>query len=130
METFIDKSAWPEGPWHDEPDLMEWTTAAGYPGRIIRVIHLGHWCGYVTLPATHPYARKEEEDVPVSVHGGLTYSNYDIEMEATTYGFDCAHAGDLAPLVPLATAGNEYRTTAYVIKEVEYLAKQLKDLER
>ncbi|MDP8928646.1 MAG: hypothetical protein M3O70_08760 [Actinomycetota bacterium] len=86
----------------------------------------------------------------VRVHGGVTFAGgcRDDEDPATSichvpqpgrptdvwwFGFDCAHAGDLAPKVA-ATMGyppfpdERYRTQAYVVGETERLAKQLADV--
>ena len=94
IEAKIDKSAWPPGPWHTEPDRVEWKTEAGYPALIIRVSYSGHLCGYVAVPPGHPahghsYATEYETDANgerdydkprpnplngIRVHGGITYT--------------------------------------------------------
>lgn len=61
-------------------------------------------------------------------HKGLTFSggfqpDYD-QKELWWFGFDCAHAGDLAPGL-LHGEGDVYRDMSYVIAETENLAKQL-----
>lgn len=92
----IDKSAWGDGPWQDEPDKAQWTDeATGLPCLLVRVPHSGHLCGYVGVPPGHPWHGKDynacttrgvvemsEEgffDVPsgqyVDVHGGLTFAD-------------------------------------------------------
>ena len=54
---------------------------------------LGHYCGYCTFPhrpvREHGYNGFMEY---VPVHGHITYAA--VEQTGTTYGFDCAHAGD------------------------------------
>lgn len=48
------------------------------------------WCGYVNLPDDHPWRRMAQEDIPVRVHGGLTYG----PDGDGWIGFDMMHAGD------------------------------------
>lgn len=45
--------------------------------------------GYVQMPTSHPWERLGYDDIPVEVHGGLTY------MGGRWIGFDTAHAGDV-----------------------------------
>lgn len=52
--TYEDKDAWPPGPWHNEPDKVQWMTEAGLPGLIVRG-PLGALCGYVGVPREHPW---------------------------------------------------------------------------
>ncbi len=58
------------------------------------------WCGYVGIRKDHPYFGMEMDDIPVSVHGGLSYED---KINPATgkkdagfyfYGFDTVHAGD------------------------------------
>jgi hypothetical protein len=59
MKAAIDKSGWSRGAWDSEPDLENFTTANGMAGAIIRVSHSGSLCGYVGVPASHPWHGKE-----------------------------------------------------------------------
>lgn len=52
----------------------------------------GHWVGYVTLPKGHQWHGLIEESIPVDVHGGLTFGDFD--GDGYRIGFDAAHAGD------------------------------------
>jgi hypothetical protein len=91
----IDRSGWPPGPWDNEPDRIEWRTAVGLPGLLLRN-RFGAWCGYVAVPPGHPCYGLDYESIypkgpdgepdysvrplpnPVhelSVHGGVTYGN-------------------------------------------------------
>lgn len=149
----VDKTKWPQGPWDAEPDRIQWTTQAGYVGLAVRNSHFGNWCGYVGVPQTHPYHGKHYDQVNVSAHGGLTYSDYCREdtpichvpapgepEELYWFGFDCAHFRDYAPGLDriLAATLNRpvrepnpdetYRDLAYVQGEVEDLARQLKEV--
>lgn len=82
----------------------------------------------------------------VDVHGGLTYADFcapetndeghglcHVPQEGRPdriwwLGFDCAHAGDISPAYDFKFgrpfAGDSYRDMAYVVTEVQRLAKQ------
>jgi hypothetical protein len=114
--TTIDKSAWGEGPWQDEPDKVEWRDeATGYPCIAKRANpDIGVWCGYVAVPPGHPAHGKDYDDVNVDVHGGLTFAGACREdapratavchvpkpgepADVWWLGFDCGHALDVMP---------------------------------
>ena len=157
----IDKSLWGEGPWQHEPDRAEWEHA-GLPCLAIRHPHSGHWCGYAAVPPQHPYHGRGQEEVDVDVHGGLTYAkacHADVchvpkpgePDNVWWFGFDCAHAGDLACIMlyqlkagtgypwpekpydhAVALAADDYRvdcyrTLDYVVVQTNYLAEQLRE---
>ena len=77
------------------------------------IMDVGWGNGYTLIPPNHPYYEKHYDDIPVSVHGGLTFSEklsdlgrknweelfkmLEEENDNTDYwivGFDTAHAGD------------------------------------
>ena len=102
----IDKSAWGDGPWQQEPDRIEWEHA-GLPCLMSRG-SCGHWCGYAAVPPGHTLHGKSYDDAPVEVHGGLTYASLCSGAichvpkpgepdDVYWFGFDCAHSGDYAP---------------------------------
>lgn len=71
--------------------------------------HMVPWyCGYVTLPETHPDTGKDYDQLPIEVHGGLTFG------DGGKFGFDCAHG----------TEGPEWRDMERVKLEVELMAEQ------
>lgn len=136
----IDKSTWPQGPWHDEPDRLQWQHA-GYACLIVRVPHSGHLCGYVGVDSSHPYFGKEYGECNVDVHGGLTYSDKcqgsichipepGMPDEVWWLGFDCAHLGDACPCYDYRRIGpmDHYRSVEYVKRETESLARQLREI--
>lgn len=132
---------------------------------------LDHWCGYVAIPASHPWFGKSytdgikptadmlgprtaddhgaidlfcqvlsgklpEEELQITlamrVHGGLTYAGGKLPTADEPdgnwwFGFDCAHAGDLAPglLEYGRYDGDIYRDQQYVVAECQSLAAQL-----
>lgn len=57
--------------------------------------------GYVELPKDHPWIGKDYDEIPVEIHGGLTYSTDNV------IGFDTGHAFDLWSNEELAPAGGE-----------------------
>ena len=127
---------------------------------------MGALCGYVGVGPDH-YGHGVDYDVPdVSVHGGLTYAagcqTTDDPADGIChlpqpgrpdnvwwFGFDCAHANDMAPVMaaqyrrlseealakgdaegariwdPRIDRSNVYRDFSYVVREVERLARQL-----
>lgn len=146
-ERVIDRTGWASGPWDSEPDRIQWKTAAGLPGLIVRNYH-GALCGYAAVPPDHPLHGADYEKPEVRVHGGLTYSAPCAEDDAIChvpepgepddvwwFGFDCGHYRDLSPgmsavlrkagLSPVPSMGEVYRTVDYVTAEVELLARQL-----
>ena len=127
----VDKSAWGEGPWHEEYDTYEWVDEnTGFYCRISRNGG-GSLCGYVCLPETHPQYGVSYDDVHPwpDVHGGLTYASSDLGRGAEklwVFGFDCAHLNDLSPGTNAVLRNwGEYRNFSFVKTEVESLAKQL-----
>lgn len=85
--TFLERPVklWGPGPWQDEPDRIEWVSAAGYVCLMLRQIgdeedakiyggpgYSGHWCGYVGVPEDHPWPRGLGDMYEIDVHGGIT----------------------------------------------------------
>jgi hypothetical protein len=85
---------------------------------------LGHNCGYLRLPVSHLFYKKAHDDIPVRVHGGLTFSQLD-ENDNWVIGFDTAHDGDLVPLLPSSEEDDHYWTHQEVFEELMKLYKQL-----
>jgi hypothetical protein len=116
--TWIDplchRAAWTVGPWDGEPDKVQWRDATtGLTCLAKRSPVLGAWCGYVGVDRTHPWHGKPYDDLPVEVHGGLSFADGCQEgpQESTVchipepgqpddlwwFGFDCGHAWDISP---------------------------------
>ena len=170
---------WPAGPWDGEPDKVQWVDeATGLDCLIVRG-PMGALCGYVGVPPEHPFSGvhynacateatcegdwgDERHDRHVSpervltVHGGITFSDFCVESEKGEghgichvaepgrpekvfwFGFDCAHFSDVVPAM-LAEGvmsytslyqHGEYRDVHYVKEQVELLATQLKEFGR
>lgn len=92
----IDKSAWGDGPWQNEPDRIdfEWH---GLPCLMLRTEKMGNWCGYVAVGPDHPWygvgysnctakPKCDESKADghcvhspeslLEVHGGITYADH------------------------------------------------------
>ena len=78
----------------------------GYECRVL-FIPLGHRCGYVRVPKTHPLYGKAASykygmfaafEEAIDCHGGITYVeeylNGEPSKDSVWIGFDCAHLGD------------------------------------
>lgn len=146
----IDKSAWERGPWDDEPDKVQWTDdATGLPCLIKRSRH-GALCGYVGLPPEHPWYGRDYGDIPVDVHGELTFAggceHGDNPAKGICHipepgqpdnvwwlGFDCANAWDYSDMASSPewrkqwprSSDEIYRDIAYVRDECTKLAEQV-----
>lgn len=151
--TRVDRAAWGDGAWVNEPDKIQWVDEATNLDCLMhRHPSAGHWCGYVGVAEGHPAFGKGYDDVDASAHGGLTYAKFcqetadeskgicHVPAEGRPHrvwwlGFDCAHSGDLSP----GTAAlyrdrgwesgglgfETYKSRAFVEQEIEALAKQL-----
>jgi hypothetical protein len=116
----------------------DWTTGAGLRAVVIMHSELGHRCGYVGVPDTHPLFEANygsiPEDYDLTVHGGLTYSgngDYPVPSDLWWFGYDCGHLGDAAApgsLLARFAFGGVHRTLEYCENECESLAKQLKEM--
>lgn len=137
----------PPGPWHEEPDRVEFEHS-GFPCLLVRN---SSWCGYVAVPPGHPWHGKDYDSVRVGndewpdVHGGLTYADKcqgsichvpkpGESDDVWWLGFDCAHSGDLCMyslvLQPSQWRSHEtYRDVSYVRRETERLAEQARSVQ-
>lgn len=128
----MDRTGWDDGPWMTEPDKLQWEDlVTGLPCLAVRG-PMGCWCGYVAVFPNHPWYRcpynaelggKDSDgwehtiDGAISVHGGLTFSDFCMELEEPGdearrvchvpgpgepdrvwwFGFDCGHSMDISP---------------------------------
>jgi hypothetical protein len=82
-----------------------------------------YYSGYVVIPEGHPFYQMDYFDIPVEVHGGLTFGQTIIPGAAIlsdlvgkfVIGFDCGHLGDTI----------EKCNVEYVKRELERLVDQL-----
>lgn len=109
---FPPRSAWGEGPWMAEPDLVEWRDAATpYPLLIVRG-DIGALCGYVGVPPGHP-GHGQNAQISISSEG-ITARRCCHGLFAPTgeppdcwwLGFDCGHIHvEIAPLMEAGLGG-------------------------
>lgn len=87
----------------------DWVTASGLRAVVLK-LEIGHRCGYVGVPKTHPFSGKsyharlywvddvESIEDNIRVHGGVTFSGwnptYPVASNLWWIGFDCAHCDD------------------------------------
>ncbi len=143
----VPREAWPPGPWHDEPDIVEWRHESGLPCLIVRAEVTGSLCGYVGVPPGHPLHGKGPSDVDLDAHGGITYADAcqgsichvprpGEPDDVWWFGFDTAHAFDVMPAMAAllrekcaSPAGHlldgHYWTVDDVRAEADELAAQL-----
>jgi hypothetical protein len=146
---------WGAGEWVDEPDFITFfykyyeccicrhaikirTLAEGFKKDSLS---MGHLCGYIQLPKNHPFLKMEMFDIPLEVHGGISYS------EKGYIGFHCGHmgAGDYIPSLEKIRKANLssrkpvnweqysifksiYRNVEFVINEIISVVEQLEKL--
>ncbi len=97
-------------------------------------IRNSHRCGYVAVGKKNIAYQLSYEEVPVSVHGGLTYGGDKNDFAVKTklksdyvwFGFDCMHSGDKS--FTSSDKSGHFWTFDEVVKETEDLAEQLKKI--
>lgn len=136
MKTYqtIDKSAWGDGPWQNEPDEIFWRQGS-YECLIRRSHFSGAFCGYVVLPRGHRLEATPARDLEhIRVHGGVTFSSelnmlrelgtVEIDLGRWAIGFDAAHPEDYSPGFALNAGINPFGDPRYY-RDVEFMKRQL-----
>jgi len=127
-------------PWEEEPDEKSYnlTIVRGEPivfnCEILRHPTLLHLCGYVSIDIPKEVTNQIRMRVErLDVHGGVTY--FEHKKDRMTVGFDCSHSVDFSPGLYRAglnvrVVGHpcNYKTIAYVEKQIKRLAGNLADL--
>lgn len=94
------------------------------------------YCGYVCVPKQHPWYKVQYSEIKnVNIHGGLTYSAMkhplvDIFTDMWWVGFDCAHSGDIVPIIsgPCRSKEDTYKDMKYTFEEAKKLLEQARDV--
>jgi hypothetical protein len=96
----LPKSEWSPGPWQDEPDEFNWKDErTGLPCAIKRNPFMGHLCGYVGIPPTHPFFGWDHDDhIPIRPED-MTGSVDDVGV-MTMFGYALS-GGDKHGTIPL-----------------------------
>lgn len=146
-----DKCEWERGPWDNEPDKVQMRDeVTGLPCLIVRGPS-GALCGYVGVPAGHPWHGVHYNNVGLyegpdrydpdwypEVHGGLTYSDSCRHDESSAegichvpqngeaddvwwLGFDCAHLHDYTRMSSPASFRERDPHSADVYRDIEYV---------
>lgn len=131
----VDRTLWPPGPWDDEPNSLDWVMSEPPHYRCLMLRNeKGAWCGYVSLPISHPYVERCWQDAgypPLRAPGGVNYSHR-VQHDGETLwlvGFDCMHFNDGCPgMVYQGALLGTYRDAAFVRAAVESLALQLAEV--
>ena len=82
-------------------------------------------CAYIGIPEDHPLAGKSYDDIPLDVHGGLTFADKgDGKMRPAGmywYGWDYGHSGDTSfyDLEPSMARFREKDETAWTVDDVQ-----------
>lgn len=105
------------------PDIIGEGKIDGYAYKI-KNIKGSHPTAYVKLPLDHVFFDKFYDDIPVYVHGGLTYSEK--EEDGYWIGWDYAHCGDYTSDYVF---GDKQWTTDEILDHVEDVIKQLKHID-
>lgn len=146
------RQRWSRGEWDKEVDRYEFE-AYGFSCLLNRGL-MGHWCGYVAIPKTHPLFGKYEDELNkiLDAPGGVTFADPPFahicllnkkDDDLWFIGYDCAHSRDLIPALDKTMGpflnkalsarpdlNNEflrpaYRTLEFNIQETTELAHQL-----
>ena len=75
-----------------------------------------HRCGYVVIPKNHVCYGLNYNDIPINVHGGLTYGT------DNTFGFDTGHWGDIQS--DESSEKGHFWTLEEMVKETNKMARQ------
>lgn len=95
----------------------------------------GYRCGYVQIPPGHPWHGTGYDEITAKCHGGLTFSEPDVECgnggadDAWWIGFDCAHSFDLGdPQLPGYSARLSYVGRDSVVRSQQYVEAECRSL--
>lgn len=88
-----------------------------------------HPCAYVVLPPTNQFYGKHYDEIPIDVHGGLTFGcSFNPNINEMCIGWDYSHVGDYCSYFPNS---DEHKWTTQEIRQDVYnVIKQLKDYEQ
>lgn len=103
--------------------LIDHGVEHGIPWVTCRAPVYGAANGYVKIPEGHHWHGLYYDDIPVEVHGGLTYGG----GESGWIGFDTLHCGDRWPgeLSPIPTSYDKHWTDELVAEETRALARKV-----
>jgi len=94
-----------------------------YNGYLLSVVSfMGSLNGYITLPLGSRYDGADYDDIPIDIHGGLTFGGiFDVfSTDNWTIGFDTSHFGDNCKAI---------QNVDYVVSQLRSGVTQLQVLE-
>jgi hypothetical protein len=107
--------------------LRDWTEDEGTPlarRALVSTGPCGNFVAYVGVPADNSLAGRDYDDMPLDVHGGLTFAAEGGRRIWPAgwywYGWDYAHAGDVIPGI----RSFDEHDKAWTVEEVEAEARQ------
>jgi hypothetical protein len=110
--------------------LRDWTEDEGTPlarRALVSTGPCGNFVAYVGVPADNSLAGRDYDDMPLDVHGGLTFAAEGGRRIWPAgwywYGWDYAHAGDVIPGI----RSFDEHDKAWTVEEVEAEARQAMD---
>lgn len=105
-----------------------------YKDYIYYIINYGtHPCCYVCLSKGHKYFGKHYDDIHISCHGGLTFSNECLDNIIPytkgywIIGWDYAHCGDYYGFCKELVAGHKYTTKELIIDCQDVIEELIQD---
>lgn len=112
-------------------DIVDsWKTVCGKYSATVKFNNfIGVHCGYIEIPLNS--LEHEQlcscvitgfEDIPIVVHGGITYSTIDYSKDVLVLGFDCGHYNDRTNF---DMSRGVFRDAAYVRIQCELMAMQI-----
>lgn len=115
----------------DEPIVLDNGKYKGYNYWILS--YGSHPCGYVEIPKNHPYYGKcdcDAFDLPIDVHGGITYGGYGlhtiVDTEKFLLGWDYNHYNDYSCMNHYLFMDNgKMWTTEEMFEDVKSVIQQL-----
>lgn len=109
---------------------IEFLDEGNYNGYDYYITSCGaHPCAYVALTDKHPFFGKDYDDIPIDVHGGITFGcELHPHIGKICIGWDYAHLGDYNPYLP--HIGGHKWTTKEIQQDIYNVIKQLKDYEQ
>ena len=107
----------------------------GYYCVIKRMLYLGGQLnGYVRIPENHHIYNREQHDLDIECHGGITFGPEELKGETGIFiGFDTAHYLDYMPFMIMMTRSGQmenidegtYKDITYVRNECKQIVEQL-----
>lgn len=121
--------------------LAELLDSGNIDGYEYRIISFGtHPCAYIALPKAHKYYNQYKKlymNSVIKVHGNITYARGELQVEKAKQknhwlGWDYAHYGDYVGSISniISADINKKWTTAEILKEVQFVVKQLQKLNK